>query len=227
MLNYLATGVAVDDGLGDGQSSVQITQSVELPFLSVDGNEELLDTLKSQLVLLDQDAHGVSHELLSDLQHIQRHGSGENRTLNRFGHEFEHVIDLLLEAARQHLVGLIEHEQTDGVQAKGSATDHVVDTTRCAHHHMHTLLQSADILSDSGTTDTAVDADVHEVADGGDDLDDLLGKLSGRSQDKRLALAVGDIELLQDGDGESGGLAGTCNVRERERKKENRDGLVW
>lgn len=47
---YLPLGVAEDDGLCDGQSVVQITQSVKLPLLSLHSHEELLYTLQSQLI---------------------------------------------------------------------------------------------------------------------------------------------------------------------------------
>ena len=38
---------------------------------------ELLDTLQGKLLLLHQDANGLSHELLGHLQDIRRHGSRE------------------------------------------------------------------------------------------------------------------------------------------------------
>ena len=38
---HLSAGVAVDDGLGDGQSLVQIAQSLELPVLALNGDVEL------------------------------------------------------------------------------------------------------------------------------------------------------------------------------------------
>lgn len=46
----LPLGVAEDDGLGDGQRVVQVTQSVKLPLLPLHGNEELLDPLQGQLI---------------------------------------------------------------------------------------------------------------------------------------------------------------------------------
>ena len=50
---------------------------------------------------------------------------------------------------------------------------------------------------------------VHEVANGDDDLLDLLGQLTGGSKDKSLALLQVGVDLLQNGDGESSGLAST------------------
>ncbi len=59
----LATGITKNDSLGDGKSVVEIRQSVQLPFLLLDVNVELLDTLKSELLFLDEDSHGVTHKL--------------------------------------------------------------------------------------------------------------------------------------------------------------------
>lgn len=51
-------------------------------FLHID--VELADTLQGKLLLLDQDADGLTHELLGDLQHILRHsGRQENHLENR------------------------------------------------------------------------------------------------------------------------------------------------
>ena len=40
----LPTCVAENNGLGDGQSLVQVAQSVQLPVLPLDGDVELADT---------------------------------------------------------------------------------------------------------------------------------------------------------------------------------------
>lgn len=50
---------------------------------------------------------------------------------------------------------------------------------------------------------------VHEVTDGDDDLLDLLGQFTGGGEDKSLALLDVGVKLLEDGDGESGGLSGS------------------
>jgi hypothetical protein len=49
--------------------------------------------------------------------------------------------------------------------------------------------------------------DVHEVADGDNDLLNLLRQLTGGGQDEGLALLDVRVDLLQDRDGERGGLA--------------------
>ena len=51
----LPSRVAEDDSLGDGQCIIEIAERVELPVLLLDGDEELLDSLQSQLISLDKD----------------------------------------------------------------------------------------------------------------------------------------------------------------------------
>jgi hypothetical protein len=51
--------------------------------------------------------------------------------------------------------------------------------------------------------------DVHEVANGNNDLLDLLGQLTSWGEDERLAGLEGGIDLLENGDGEGGGFSGS------------------
>jgi hypothetical protein len=76
-------------------------------------------------------------------------------------------------------------------------------------------LKSLHVITDAGTTNAGVALDVHEITDGDNDLLDLLGQFTGRCKDQSLALLDVWVELLEDGDGESGGLSSTglslCN----------------
>lgn len=100
----LSAGVAEDDGLGDGDGLVQVGEGVELPLLLLNGNVELLDTLKGKFVLLDENADGVAHELGSDLKDVLGHGGGQKDDLGALGKELEDVIDLLGETALKNNV---------------------------------------------------------------------------------------------------------------------------
>ena len=71
------------------------------------------------------------------------------------------------------------------------------------------IVQFADVLADGRAANAGVALDLHEVADGNNDLLDLLGKLTGGSEDKGLASLDSGVDLLEDRDGEGGGLAGT------------------
>lgn len=103
----LSTGVAEDDGLGNGDSLVQVGESVELPVFLLNGNVELLDTFEGEFGLLDEDTDWVAHELGGDLEHILWHGGREEDDLGGLWQQLEDIVDLLGETARQHLIGLV------------------------------------------------------------------------------------------------------------------------
>jgi len=205
----LSAGVAEDDGLGDGNGLVKIGEGVELPLLLLNSDVELLDTFEGKLVLLDENTDGVAHELGGDLEDVLGHGGGKEDNLGRLRKELEDVVDLLGETARQHLIGLVEDEHLHGVGLEDATLDHVVNTAGGTDNDLGAVLEGLHVVADAGTTDTGVALNVHEVTDGDNDLLDLLGKLAGRGEDKGLAgLDVG-VKLLEDGDGESSGLAST------------------
>lgn len=205
----LPAGVAEDDGLGDSDGLVQVREGVELPVLLLNGNVELLDTFESQLVLLDQDADRVAHELGGDLEDVLGHGGGQENDLGGLGQKLEDVVDLLGETARQHLVGLVEDEHLHVVGLEDAALDHVVDTAGSADNDLGTILKSLHVITDAGAANAGVAGNIHEVTDGDDDLLDLLGQLAGGGEDKSLAgLDVG-VDLLEGRDGEGSRFTGT------------------
>merc|ERR1711881_8375 len=111
------TSVQEDDSLGDGQGLVQITESVQLPFLLFNKDVELLDTLQGKFFFLDQDNDGFWHEASGNFQYIFRHSSRQQNNLDVGRHFSENIVDLIFESTRQHLVSFIEnkHSKTAGV----------------------------------------------------------------------------------------------------------------
>lgn len=209
----LASGVAVDDSLGNSQGLVQIAQGLELPFLSVDSNVELLDTFQGQLVLLDENTDGFAHEAVRDLEDIQGHGGREKADLYLFGEELENVVDLLLETTRKHLIGLIQEELLHAVQSEGTSGDHVVDTTGGSDNDVDTLLKGADIVTDCGTSNAGMDLDVHVVSKSQDDLLNLASQLTGRSQDKGLAFLDSLVDNGKATNSEGSGFTLRCKMK--------------
>ena len=110
---HLTLGVAEDDGLGDGESVVQVTERVELPLLPLHGYEELLDALQCQLVTLDQDPDGVGHELAGHLEDLVGQSGGDEADLGGGREVSVDVVDLFLEPLVQHLVGLVQNQHLD------------------------------------------------------------------------------------------------------------------
>lgn len=95
------------------------------------------------------------------------------------------------------------------VGLEDTALDHVVDTAGGTNDDLGAVLESLHVLTDVGSTDTGMAVDVHEVTDGDDDLLDLLGQLTGGSEDKGLASLEVGVDLLQGRDGESSSLSST------------------
>ena len=70
-------------------------------------------------------------------------------------------------------------------------------------------LEDALVLADAGPADAGVDLDAEVVTECPHDLLDLLGELSGWSEDEGLALDDGEVQLLEDAGAEGGGFAGS------------------
>jgi hypothetical protein len=223
----LSAGVAEDDGLCDGDGLVQVGKSVELPLLLLNSNVELLDTLQGKLILLDQNADGVTHELGGDLKNVLGHGGGEENDLGGLRKELEDVVDLLGETTlreelaqwtekmkiefsyRKHLIGLVENEHLHAVGLEETALDHVLDTAGGTDNDLRTVLEGLHVITDTGTTNAGVALNVHEVTNSDNNLLNLLSKLTGGSKDQGLASLDVGVDLLEDRDGEGSGLSST------------------
>lgn len=113
-----------------------------------------------------------------------------------------------LEAAGQHLVGLVKAEHLDGVGAEGLALDHVEYAAWGADDNVDAGLKGGHALADRGAADGSVALDVEVVTEGEDDLLNLLSQLAGGGKDEGLALLSGVVDGLKNRAGKGGGLAG-------------------
>jgi hypothetical protein len=84
-----------------------------------------------------------------------------------------------------------------------------MNTARGSDNDLRTIGESLLIIANAGSSDTGVTFNIHEIADGDDNLLDLLRQLTGRGEDQSLALLDIGIDLLEDRDGEGGSLSGT------------------
>lgn len=203
----LAPGVAEDDSLSDGQCVVEITQSVKLPVLLLDGDEVLLETLEGQLVTLNKDANGVGHELGRHVQHVVGEGSRHHDDL-RGGREVSvHVVDLLSESLVEQLIGFVENQHLNVTSAQMPASNHVGNTTRGTGNDVLAVIQLPDVLADVCSSDTGMALHVHVVAESHDDALNLGGQLARWGEDECLGFADGRIDDLEHANGESRSFA--------------------
>ena len=84
-----------------------------------------------------------------------------------------------------------------------------MDTAGGTDNDLGAVLEGLHVVTDAGATNAGVALDLHEVADGNNDLLDLLSKLTGGSEDEGLASLDVGVKLLENGDGEGSGLAST------------------
>lgn len=74
---------------------------------------------------------------------------------------------------------------------------------------MLAVLKLTDILANGGSADAGVTLDVHVVTEGENNGLDLGRELTGGGQNEGLCFADGDIDGLEEGNGECGGFTGT------------------
>ena len=204
MMTYFASCVAEDDGLCYGERVIKVAQGVEFPFLLFDGDEELLDAFKRQLITLDENANGVGHEFCCHLEDIIRQGGAEQDDL-RSGREVTvDIINLILEALVEELVGLVQDEHLDVARAEDAAPNHVEDLAGRPGEDVLAVFEFTYILADGSAADARVTLHVHIVAQSEDDGLDLRREFASGGEDERLGLSDGDVDGLQHGDGEGG-----------------------
>ena len=203
----LASRVAEYHRLRDRQRVVQVAERVELPLLALHGHEELLDAVESQLVALDQDANRVGHELGGHLEYGVWQRGADQTHLGLRRQVAVHVVDLLLEALVEHLVGLVQYEHLDVARLQVMPMDHVDDAAGRARDDVLAVVELLDVVAQARAANARVTLHVHEVAEGEHHLLDLDGEFARRREHERLGLAQLRVDHLQHGDGEGGRLA--------------------
>mmetsp|Transcript_14190 Transcript_14190/g.40226 ORF Transcript_14190/g.40226 Transcript_14190/m.40226 type:complete len:388 (-) Transcript_14190:270-1433(-) len=193
--------VAKYDGLSDGQRVVQVAQRIKLPFLPLNSNEELLDSLEGQLVPLHQNPQRIRHELLRHLQDVLGQGGRHQDDLRLRRKVAINVEDLLLETSVKHLVRLVQDQELDLPGPQGPSLDHVKKPSGGSTHDVNAVIKFSDVFADRFASDTAVRLNVHEVSDSKDNLIRLGRQLSRGRNDKSLHLPSLRVDILTDGQG--------------------------
>ncbi len=73
-----------------------------------------------------------------------------------------------------------------------------MDTTWGTDNDLGTFLKSLHIITNACTTNACMALNVHEVSDSNNNLLDLLGQFTSRSENQSLALLDIGVKLLQD-----------------------------
>jgi hypothetical protein len=115
--------------------------------------------------------------------------------LDRFGQKLENVVDLILESTGKHLIGFIQEELTNTIEAQGPAIDHVEDTTRSANDNVDPVLKGANVIADCRSSNAGVYFNVHVVSQGKYDALNLDSQLSSWRQNQGLAFLEFRVEL--------------------------------
>lgn len=166
-----------------------------------------LRPFQGQILTLYQDLGRVAHEVLGQLQNVRREGGGKERNLNIAGEVLEDVLDLGLEAAREHLVSFVENKEFEVIGLHKAALHHVEDTARRANHNLNSSFKNFNVFFNDSTADAGVDLDVTELANAVDHVGDLHREFSRGGDNECLALLDFRVDALQDADGECSSFA--------------------
>jgi len=111
------------------------------------------------------------------------------------------------------------------IRSKDSSAEHIINSTRGSNNDMDSRLKFGDVISDSGTSNAGVASNVQIVSKCKDDLLNLLSQFSGWSQNQSLAFVNGEIEGVENSNGESGSFTssrlGLCDDIEAFAKRHN------
>ena len=122
----------------------------------------------------------------------------------------ENALDVLGEAHRQHLVGLVEHQVVELGQIERAALQVIDHAAGCTDDHLRTAAQPGELHAVGLTAVDRQHVDAGQLgAVATECLGDLQGELAGRRQHQRLRGLAGGVDLAEDRDRERGRLAGS------------------
>jgi hypothetical protein len=192
------------------------------------------------VILCARDAHRhrVLEVLGGDAGDAWRHGGREERGLPLGRRGVEDLVQVLLEAHVEHLVGLVEHEDLEVLELERAAADVVERAAGRGDHHVDAAAQGAQLLLHGGAAVHGQHRDAEAAAVLVDGLRHLHGQLARGHEHERGGLdrravveAVGSAserDALQQRERERGGLAGAGGrlAEEVASLDERRDGLA-
>ncbi len=159
--------------------------------------------------LVDGHHLGSPHVFLADAQDGPGHGGGKQHGLPFRGNVLDDVFHIVHKAHIQHFIGFIQHQEVHVFQVDGAPADMVQQPARSPDDHLDAPFQAADLPFDGLAAVHRKYPDPFGLADLADFVRHLDAQFPGGAHDQGLDVPVLFIDLLDDGDPESRGLAGT------------------
>ena len=190
--------IGKDHTLRDNHVLVELQKSSELLTVFLKRNVELLDTIKGQLLIFDQNFNRILHEFFSHLNNLRRHGCREKTDLNISWQVFENFSDFVNKTSTQHLISFVENNDFKKICSQCFLFDQIFYSSRSSDYYLNTaILQSFTIFLGISSSDTASCINFKELAETENNFVNLLGKFSGRSKDDCLTFRRLGVNALE------------------------------
>lgn len=194
-----------------------VEQVAELSVLGLLLNVDivLLETVQGQLsFVVHKNLQRRRHELLADGSDLLGQGGGKHHHLLLSGGHSENLLDISSHINLvEDLVTLIDDKGLDVAESQVLVSDQGVQSAGGSDNDVGgglLVLDQLNVLLDGGTSIEDGGLDVGQVlGESGVLVHDLVGQLSGVTQNDNGALAGHGLQLLQGGENENGGLTHT------------------
>ena len=173
-------------------------------------HDELLNVRRRGDAAVDADRQRIHHLAVDDVADRSRYRGREHHGLRLFGAVFRDVFDVFAEAHVQHFIGLIQHEHGELGDVERAAFKVIDHTSWRSDHDVGGTFEGFELAVDGLSTIHRHDMDAFlELTELHQLTGDLDGQFAGRTQHKRLHVAVFDVDVLEGRNTERGGFAGS------------------
>ncbi len=154
------------------------------------------------------DRGGLVHEAFRQSLDRGRQRRREHHGAPALGQLLQDVLDLRQEAEIEHVIGLVEHQVLDTVEAQVATPDVVEQPSRRSDHELcSTLLERVDLPFHADAADERHAAQAHLVSHHRNELGGLQRDLARGADDQRLDPVLG-LDHVEQRQHERRGLAG-------------------
>lgn len=175
-------------------------QGSYLGILILTAHIVLTDSLKSNVLISNQDSHWLGQSSLSNLKNLFWHSGREETNLGSWINASNNLVDLLNESKRQHLISLIDNQQLDLTHVNKSLLNHSLYLSWGSNDHMTHFLESLSLSKLGGSSNEKSNFDLHKLRQLLSYFVDLDGKFSCWKNDKYLLLFKILINVLESAD---------------------------